>query len=77
MDSVKKDHKEFIKYNRLISKIEHRFKSERHKAFAEEINKIALVSNADKKLKSVVLIETYSYRISKVVVSEKRLNVII
>ena len=48
-----------------------------HKAFAEEINKIALVSNDDKKLKSVVLIETYSYRISKVVVSEKRLNVII
>ena len=76
MDSVKKDHKEFIKYNRLISKIEHRFKSERHKAFAEEINKIALVSN-DKKLKSFVLIETYSYGISKVVVSEKRLNVII
>ena len=76
MDSVKKDHKEFIKCNRLISKIEHRFKSERHKAFAEEINKIALVSN-DKKLKSFVLIETYSYGISKVVVSEKRLNVII
>ena len=76
MDSLKKDHKEFKKYNRLISKIEHRCKSERHKAFAEEINKIALVSN-DKKLKSFVLIETYSYRISKVVVSEKRLNVII
>ena len=76
MDSLKKDHKEFKKYNRLISKIEHRCKSERHKAFAEEINKIALVSN-DKKLKSFVLIETYSYGISKVVVSEKRLNVII
>ena len=77
MDSLKKDHKEFIKYNRLISKIEHRFKIERHKAFTEEINKIASVSNDDKKLKSVVLIETYSYGISKVVVSEKRLNVII
>ena len=52
MDSLKKDHKEFIKYNRLIfRKIQQRFKSERHKAFVEEINKIALVSNDDKKLK--------------------------
>ena len=41
---LKKDHKEFIK-NKLILKIQQRFKSERRTVFTEEINKIALSSN--------------------------------
>ena len=34
--------KEFIENNKLISKIQQRFKTERHNVFTEEINKIAL-----------------------------------
>ena len=40
--------KEFIK-NKRILKTKQRFKSERHNVFTEEINKIALSSNDDKK----------------------------
>ena len=45
----KGEHKEFIKNNKIILKIQQRFKSERHNVFTEEINKIALISNGDKK----------------------------
>ena len=41
--------KEFIKNNRLMLKIQQRFKSERHNVFTEETNKIALSSNDDAK----------------------------
>ena len=41
---LKKYHKEFIK-NKLLLKIQQRFKSESHTIFTEEINKIALSSN--------------------------------
>ena len=44
VDSLKKDHKEFIKNNRLILKTQQRFKSERYNVFTEEINKTALSS---------------------------------
>ena len=38
-----------IKNNKLILKLQQRFKSERHNVFAEEINKIALkVTSATK-----------------------------
>ena len=35
------------------------FKCERHKVFAEEIDKIALSSNDDKRIYSIDSIETY------------------
>ena len=54
MDSIK----EFIKNNKWISKIQQRFKSERHNVFTEEINKIALSSDGDKRMQSIDLIET-------------------
>ena len=57
--------KEFIKINKSIIKIQRRFKSERHNVFTEEINKIALISNNDKRMQSIDLIETYSYASSK------------
>ena len=38
VDSLKSDHKEFIKFNKLILKTQQRFKSERHHAFTKEIN---------------------------------------
>ena len=77
-DSPKKDEKEFIKNNRLILKTQKRFKNERHNIFTQEINKIALSLNDDKRLQSSYLKETYANAMSKDLVSEKkRLNVAI
>ena len=48
-----------------------RFKSERHNVFTEEINKIALSSNDDKRMQPIDSVETYAYGTSKDLVSEK------
>ena len=71
IDSLKIDQKDFIKNNKLISKIQQSYKSERHNVSTEEMNKIVLCSNDDKRMHSVDLIETYAYEMSKYLVSEK------
>ena len=53
--------KEFIKNSKSILKIQRKFKSERHNVFTEEINKIALSSNDNKRMQSTDSIETYAY----------------
>ena len=68
IDSIK----EFIKNNKLILKIQRRFKSERHTVSTEEINKIALSSNDDKRIQSIESIETYAYGTSKDLGSDKK-----
>ena len=73
IDSIKKDYKAFIKNNKLILKTQQRFKSERHNVFTEEINKIDLSSNDDKRIQSIDSIETYVHRIGKDLVSGKKL----
>ena len=76
LDSIKINHKEFIKSNKLILITQQRFKNERHNFFIEEINKIDLSSNDDKRMQSNDSIETYAYGTSKDLVSQKkRLNV--
>ena len=78
IDSLEKDHKEFIKSNKLILQTQGRFKTERHNAFTEYINKIALSSNDDKRMQSIDSIETYAHGTSKDLVSEKeKINVTI
>ena len=52
-------------------KTQQRFKSERHNVFTKEINNIALDSNYDNRMESIDSIETYAYRMSKGLVSEK------
>ena len=42
--------KEFIKNNKLMLKTQNRFKSERQNVFTEEIKKIPLSSNDDKRI---------------------------
>ena len=59
IDSFKKDYKEFIKNNTLILKIQQRFRSERHNAFTEKINKIALSSNIDERIQSTDLMHMH------------------
>ena len=46
-------------------KAQQRFKSENHNAFTEEINKIALSSNNDKRIQSIDSIEAYAHGMSK------------
>ena len=52
-------------------KTEQRFKSVRHNVFTKEFNNIALDSNYDNRMESIDSIETYAYRMSKDLVSEK------
>ena len=49
----KRKHKKFIRNNKLILKTQQIFQSEKHNVFAEEINKIALGSNDNKRMQSI------------------------
>ena len=66
-----KNHKKFIRNIKSILKTQQRFESERYNVFTEEINKITLSLNHDKRIQSIDLIETYGYGISEDLVSEK------
>ena len=44
------DYKDCLLNNEIVLKSQQRFKSERHDVYTEEINKIALSSNDDKRL---------------------------
>ena len=61
----------FIRNKKSILKTQQRFKSERHNVFTEEIIKIALSSNDEKRMQSIDLIKTHAYGASKDLVSEK------
>ena len=68
MDSFfcfKRRHKEFIRKNKLILKTQQIIESEKHNVFTEEINKIALSSNDDKRIQSIDSIEAHAYGRSK------------
>ena len=49
-NSLKENRKRSIKINKLIINTQQKFRSEKHSAFTEEINKIALNSNNDKRI---------------------------
>ena len=71
VDSLKEDQKEFIKNNNLILKTQQRFNSKKHILFTEEINKIALSLNDNKRMQSLDSIERYAYRMNKNLVYKK------
>ena len=48
-------------YDKIILKSQQRFKSNHHNVYTEEINKIALSSNDDKRLQTSDKITTYPY----------------
>ena len=58
------DYKDCLLNNEIILKSKQRFKSEAHNVYTEEINKIALSSNDDKRLQTFDRITTYPYRTS-------------
>ena len=71
VDSLKEDQKEFVKNNKVILKTQQRLKIERHNSFTEEISKIALSSNDDKKMWSINLTQTYAFGMSKHLIFKK------
>ena len=55
------DYKDCLLSNEIILKSQQRFKSERHNAYTEEVNKIALSSDGDKRLQTYNGVTTYPY----------------
>ena len=55
------DYKDCLLNNETVLKSQQRFKSERHDVYTEEINKIALSSNEDKRLQTLDRITLYPY----------------
>ena len=53
-------------------KTHQRFKSETHNFFTEEIDKIALSSNDDKRMQSIDSIETYAHGMSKDLITQEK-----
>ena len=58
------DYKDCLLTNKIVLKSQQRFKSERHDVYTEEINKIALSSNDNKRLQTLDRITSYPYRAS-------------
>ena len=55
------NYKDCLLKDKIVLKSQRRFKSDHHKIYAEEINKIALISNDDKRLQTSDQIKTYPY----------------
>ena len=69
--SLKQFFKQFLKNDKSILKTQQIFKSERHNVLIEEISKIVLSSNEEKRMQSIDFMETYAYGMSKDLISEK------
>ena len=68
-----KNYKDSFFNNEIILKSQQRFKSDHHRVYTEEINKIALSSNADKRLQTFNNITTYPYRTNAFKVCESEM----
>ena len=55
------NYKDCLLNDKIILKLQHRFKSDHHNVYIEEINKTALSSNDDKKFQTSDRIKTYRY----------------
>ena len=56
-----KNYKDSLLNNEIVIKSQHRFRSDHHKVYTEEVNKIALSSNDDKRIQTFDRITTYPY----------------
>ena len=55
------NYKDSLFHNKIILKSQQRFKSDHHRVYTKEINKIALSSNVDKRLQPINKVTTYPY----------------
>ena len=74
------DYKDSLLSNEIILKSQQRFKCERHDIYTEEINKIALSSNGDKRLQTFDRIISYPYgtsagKVCKTVCKQSKVNI--
>ena len=65
MYNLRENYREFIKKNKLIPKLQQTFRSKKHNVFTEEVNKIALSANDDKKIQLIESIVTHAYETNK------------
>ena len=70
-----KNYKDSLFNDKILLQSQQRFKSDHHKVYAEEINKIALSSNDDKRLQIFDKITTYPYGINAFKVCESKMLV--
>ena len=66
-------YKDSLFSNKTILKSQQRFKSYHHKVYTEEVIKIALSSNDDKRLQTFYKIETYPYGTNAFKVCESKM----
>ena len=55
------NYKDSLFNDKIMLKSQQRFKSDHHKVYTEEVNKIALSSNDDKRLQAFNKVSTYPY----------------
>ena len=60
-----------MKSNKLVSKSQPRFRSEKQNVFTEEVNKIELSVNNNKRMQLTDAIETYSYGTNEEIIHKK------
>ena len=70
------NYKDSLFNNRSILKSQQRFKSDYHKVYKEEVNKIALSSNDDKRIQTFDKIETYPYGANAFKVCESEMMIV-
>ena len=71
-----KNYKDSLFNNEIILKSQQRFKSDHHKVYTEEVNKIALSSNDDKRLQTFDKITTYPYGTNAFKVCESEMMIV-
>ena len=69
------NYKDSLINDKIILKSQQRFKSDHHKVYTEEVNKIALSSNDDKRLQTFNRITTYPYGTNAFKVCESEMMV--
>ena len=67
------NYKDSLFNNKTILKSQQRFKSDHHKVYTEEVNKIALCSDDDKRLQTSARIKTYPYGTNALKVCESEI----
>ena len=67
------NYKESLFDNKVILKSQQRFRSDHHEVYTEEVNKITLSSDDDKRLQTYDRITTYPYDVNAFKVCESEL----
>ena len=70
MGSLRENHQVLTKNNKLILKLELKFKSKKHNGFTEKVKKIALSDNHDEKI-SIGSIKRHAYGTNKYLLCKK------